>query len=296
MQKTNLNKDNIKILVCCHKPCVLPSNPYNIFFPMHVGASVSKIDLGFQRDDRLNNIPCDSISDKNPNYCELTAMYWAWKNIKKLYPDLEYIGLNHYRRYFSFDKQNHFDDSINCMESEIKHYELDLKTLRNVFKHYDVIVAKQKKFSYSLFIEYAVSHYSEDLRSLKTVIDNLYPEYSDSFSYIMTRNNLASLYNMMIMRYSDFDKYCKWLFDVLFELEKIINIEHYTPVQARIWGYMAERLFNVWLYHNKKKTKKMNVVFYSDISSKNSFLMFFSCIRRSVAFLFNRPLKNKPIF
>ena len=46
--------------------------------------------LGYQGDDAGDN-----ISEKNPYYCELTGLYWAWKNL-----DADYIGLAHYRRHF----------------------------------------------------------------------------------------------------------------------------------------------------------------------------------------------------
>lgn len=41
----------------------------------------------------------DNISGKNPDYCELTAQYWAWKNI-----DCDYYGFFHYRRYLTFHR------------------------------------------------------------------------------------------------------------------------------------------------------------------------------------------------
>ena len=88
-------KTRVKILVACHKadPNIIKND---IYFPIQVGKSLnSELDLGFQCDDTGDN-----ISDKNGSYCELTALYWAWKNIK----NVDYIGLCHYRRYFGKKK------------------------------------------------------------------------------------------------------------------------------------------------------------------------------------------------
>ena len=65
----------------------------DVYMPLQVGKALSDVDLGVQGDDEGDN-----ISTKNPNYCELTGLYWAWKNLK----DADYIGLAHYRRYFDF--------------------------------------------------------------------------------------------------------------------------------------------------------------------------------------------------
>ena len=98
------NDDKIKILICTHKRAELPKD--DIFLPIQVGASITNEDLLIQRDDQILKRPCTNISSKNKSYCELTAIYWAWKNIKTLYPDLEYIGLCHYRRFFDFNCKN----------------------------------------------------------------------------------------------------------------------------------------------------------------------------------------------
>ena len=91
--------NDIKILVCCHRECKLPQN--DIYLPIHVGSSISKKDLGIQRDDMIDGRACENISYANNIFCEMTGMYWAWKNIKNLYPEIKYIGLCHYRRYFN---------------------------------------------------------------------------------------------------------------------------------------------------------------------------------------------------
>ena len=77
-------------MIAAHKPYWMPEEP--CYLPVHVGRALHPdIDLGFAGDDTGDN-----ISAKNPHYCELTALYWAWKNLAA-----DYIGLVHYRRYFT---------------------------------------------------------------------------------------------------------------------------------------------------------------------------------------------------
>ena len=78
----------IKILVAAHKLYWMPND--SVYMPIHVGRE-GKADLGYVGDNTGDN-----ISAKNPNYCELTALYWAWKNL-----EADYVGLVHYRRYFT---------------------------------------------------------------------------------------------------------------------------------------------------------------------------------------------------
>ena len=80
----------LKILVAAHKKYPMPQD--EIYFPLHVGKK-GKESIGYTGDDTG-----DHISDKNPNFCELTGLYWAWKNL-----DAETIGLAHYRRHFTVE-------------------------------------------------------------------------------------------------------------------------------------------------------------------------------------------------
>ena len=87
---------NIKIIVATHKKYWMPSD--GIYLPVHVGAEGKfddkgePLDLGYTKDNTGDN-----ISDKNKQFCELTGLYWAWKNLG----EADYIGLAHYRRHFT---------------------------------------------------------------------------------------------------------------------------------------------------------------------------------------------------
>ena len=85
---------SVKIIVATHKKYQMPID--HIYIPLHVGADGKKdaegndLDFGYIKDNTGDN-----ISNLNPSFCELTGLYWAWKNL-----DADYIGLVHYRRHF----------------------------------------------------------------------------------------------------------------------------------------------------------------------------------------------------
>ena len=70
----------LKILVATHQKDILFND--DIYMPIQVGKSLSNTDFGIQGDNTGDN-----ISAKNPYYCELTSLYWAWKNLQ----DFDYI-------------------------------------------------------------------------------------------------------------------------------------------------------------------------------------------------------------
>ena len=65
---------------------------------------------------------------------------------------------------------------------------------------------------------------------------------------------------MFVMKKQLFDEYCSWLFSILFELEKRIDISGYNQYEARVFGFISERLFNVWLEKQQLKVKEVPVV------------------------------------
>ncbi|MFT8647164.1 MAG: DUF4422 domain-containing protein, partial [Liquorilactobacillus nagelii] len=84
-----------EVYIVSHKLVKLPQD--RMYVPIQVGTADENF-TGFVRDNTGDN-----IAAKNPNYCELTAQYWAWKN-----RTADVKGLVHYRRYFSNGKRNFF--------------------------------------------------------------------------------------------------------------------------------------------------------------------------------------------
>lgn len=231
----------IKIYVATHKEYDFPED--DLYVPIHVG-SEGKKDLGYLKDNTGDN-----ISLKNKNYCELTALYWIWKNDTTS----KYVGLAHYRRYFvkktkRVSKDNKFSNLLTRSDVE------------ELMDKYDVVVSNPfRLYVKNVKTKYVQQHYLEDLENCERVLKKLKPEYSEAFDKTMKDKQLC-ICNMFIMSKKLLDEYCEWLFDILFELEKITDLTGYSPLQQRLYGFLSERLFNVWLnYHKELKIGKLPI-------------------------------------
>lgn len=223
-----------------HKQYWMPDD--SIYIPLHVGAE-GKENLGYIKDNTGH-----SISLKNPNFCELTGLYWVWKN-----EGGDYIGLVHYRRYFT--------------RKEVRNIEKKKKQImrasdwKKLLQNYPVIVADRRKY----YIETNRSHYNhahcqEGLSMTEQVIAEICPDYIPAFKKVMNRT-WAHMFNMFVMRHDLCDKYCQWLFNILFELEKRIDISSYNSYEARVYGFVSELLLDVWLEKNQIDYREQNVSF-----------------------------------
>lgn len=280
----------LKILVCYHKPYTLPPLDDGIMLPIQGGKSISDEDLHMQGDNEINGNPCDNISFKNKSYSEMTIVYWAWKNLKKLYPDIKYIGLCHYRRFFAFNDGRLFITDMEASSSSIKDYIADAKKVSKILESGRVIFAKRMIFPLSLCAQYSISHYRRDYDILREVIKEKFPDYYNAFVYVMEKNNKLIPYNMFIMKYDDFEKYCEWSFAVMDEIEKQIDYSNYPPYQKRVFGFIAERLMNIYTVKNKLKPKYLNVYFYdNDNNNKVEHIGFLQrmlrCLQRGINYL-----------
>ncbi len=226
---------NIKIIVATTKKYRMPKDP--IYVPVQVGADLSNApDLPYIKDNTGDN-----ISEKNPRYCELTGLYWAWKNL-----DADYIGLVHYRRYFASDKKKLEGDPFKSI--------IRGKELEKLFEEYSVVVPEKRKYYIeTLYSHYAHTHYEEQLQATRRVMEALHPEYIESYDRVMNRTS-GYMFNMMIMRRDILDKYCEWLFEILAEIEKDRFDKGLSNYQGRYIGRISEIIFNVWMDYQLRNT------------------------------------------
>ncbi len=238
---------NIKILVAEHKPAYHIDNP--LLLPVHVGAALSGANLGIQRDDDGQ----DNISTKNPNYCELTAIYWAWKNL-----DADYYGLFHYRRYLSFaDATDEFTTkpylSIKSAEQKIG---IDQQTIEQVIAGVDAVVPRPEDVSKhrgesNAYLQYKKDHYIADLDICLEYIIEKYPDIAPHVQSV--HEPYVYSYNMFVMKKTVFEEYCEYIFDVLRYFDTQSDISGYDSYQSRVDGFLAERLTSIFVYYLKAR-------------------------------------------
>lgn len=246
---------NAKIIIATHKKYRMPDDP--LYLPLHVGAEGKKdadgnpLDLGYVKDNTGDN-----ISEKNSEYCELTGLYWAWKNL-----DADYLGMVHYRRYFGSDKikVSPLNGVLASVQNKVHLEKIPAKdpfdcilTSEEFFPmldSYDVFVPRKRNYYIeTIYSHYSHTHYEEHLIETRRILLSKYPEYVEGYDKVLNARK-AHMFNMCIMRRDLMERYCAWLFSVLFELEKRTAKKNanLSVFQSRFYGRVSEILFNVWL-------------------------------------------------
>lgn len=247
----------IKVITCTHKAYPMPED--SLYIPVFVGAAgketprwagasgeseggedvFNQASTPFRRDDEGEN-----ISDKNAYYSELTGLYWAWKNL-----DADYIGLAHYRRHFVLRKGAKPPKEVLSAK--------DVGVLLSMYDRNPVFVPQKRNY----YIESLYSHYAHTLDEghlalAAQIIKNRHPAYMPAVEEVYNRR-WGYMWNMFLMAREDMDRYCEWLFSILFELEVRMEksglLSGLSDFEKRLFGRVSEILFNVWLLHNDKE-------------------------------------------
>lgn len=233
---------SVKIIIATHKKYRMPDD--EMYIPVQVGAE-GKDDLGYTRDNTGDN-----ISNLNSQYCELTGLYWAWKNL-----DADYVGLAHYRRHFRV--KNKTKDPFDCV--------LTSKEAEELLKDNDILVTKRRNYYIeTIYDHYVHTLYPEPLDETRKIIEEKCPEYLPAFDKHMKGKTMHA-FNMFVMKKEYFDAYCEWLFDILFELTKRFEGTEYNSFHARYPGRISEVLLDVWMNENGYAYKEVPFVYMEKI-------------------------------
>lgn len=224
------------IYIVTHKPVEIPR--LEGYQPIQVGSAAEAFP-GCVRDDTGDN-----IADKNASFCELTALYWAWRNTGD-----DYKGLVHYRRYFG-------RRPLSSDRRDI----LSFDELKAVLNGCDIVLAKPATYHVSVRDQLLMDCCTpETLDRLDAAMAALHPESLPAYNAVFAGNRVSQ-YNMLFCRGGLYDEYCAWLFPVLFRLEGEIDLTGVGDYQRRLYGFLSERLLNVWALHRRLKVKYAPVV------------------------------------
>ena len=247
---------DIKIVVASHREHDMPKDP--MYLPLYVGASLRRPRQSVSKntdDNADGNVihknalqsnfetagtshyvfdnTGENISDKNETFCELTGLYWAWKNL-----DNEYIGLVHYRRFFAGKNRAYGLDRC-----------IGFSELSNMTSRYDIFLPKKQHYLIeTLRSHYAHTHYASHVEEAEKILYKNYCDHIEDFEYILNRRS-GYMFNMIVMRRDRLDDYCRWLFDILFRLEDVLDLSGLSDYQKRAFGRISELLLNTWIRH-----------------------------------------------
>ena len=216
--------------VVCHRP-----------FPVSQVDMYRKLCVGDYHDDiSASEAEGQNIAQYNPMLNELTALYWIWKNTKS-----EYVGLSHYRRFFSEDGKR-----------------LDAERAGEILRDHDIILAPIR-IGWNLMtnIDKAVGDqlFSDGYHAFRTEIDLHQPEYLQAFIETM-RGSEMFYCNMFVARREIVEEYCEWLFSFLMDAADRIDVSQGNEVQKRTAGYFGEVMWTVWMKkHPELKVYEMGL-------------------------------------
>lgn len=240
---------DIKLFVCCHKPVEVPKQ--SLLVPVQVGAALAGCRFpGFLYDDSGDN-----ISEKNRSYCELTAQYWAWKNVKA-----DYYGFFHYRRYLYPDEGAKLPYRIEKKASLPLLDKLGYGGFAELIPQYDLIVPKGEDMRIPVREHYAKApfHHYRDLEAVEEIVCQKHPQMAAAMeTYLSGTVNYFG--NIHIMSHDVFRDYCAWLFPILEELDNQIDPTDYSVQEQRVNGYLGERLLGVYLTFHRNNLRTLEL-------------------------------------
>lgn len=234
------------------------NNNTNLYIPINCGNLKGTNDwcdkhLHYETDFK------DNIAHLNPKLNEMTAIWCYWKNLMK---NPDYVGFQHYRRFFN---RGDFLD--------IEKYDfIDTKPIPMVFNMSYFTRSPIPNFvPTDVKNGYAICHKIEDWNKMEDLLKKT--PYYVFFEDWSKQNSLSSPCNLFIMKKKMFEEYCNFVFPLLFDLEQKINLEGRDGYQRRALAFISERLTSLFIYSKKQqgyKSKTIETMYFEDWKPQNS--------------------------
>ena len=196
---------------------------------------VSSVLLGCSRNEdkelEKNADFCDNvgeqISSRNPDYCEMTAFYWVWKNRMTVVKD--YVGICHYRRILDIteeDRQRMLENDVDVV------LPFPMIHLPDICEHHTRYIRE------------------EEWQIMLQALKELYPDYADAYESIFSGSYFYN-YNLVIAKKAVFENYCAWVFPLLIRTEELCIMKKIKR-SARYLAYISESLLAFYFLYHKE--------------------------------------------
>lgn len=234
----------IEIYVATHK---------NSFFPQDEGyLPIFSAEKNKSKNKFLLDNTGDNISYLNDSFCELTSHYWIYKNTFS-----DFVGLNHYRRFFSFKSdfcQSYYkyDENGSIIVKDGDKI-ASSKDIMESLKEFDIIVGSKWNLGSLAKHQYRDCHNIDDLFSLRHIVKDISPSFIDAYDFFWNECCEMIPCNMICCSRDIFNEYSSWLFSILLEMNKSKFYMGYDNYQKRVFGFLSERLLNIWILKNRER-------------------------------------------
>ena len=173
----------------------------------------------------------DNISDKNRNYCELTATYYAWKH-----SNAAYKGICHYRRILDIS-------------------DMQIQALLEKKQEWDVIMPYPSVQYPDISAQHTRYVKEGDWNAMLQALQETAPEYLEAYEeYVATGGQFFNNFNILIAKAPVFDDYCSFLFRVLRRTEELTTPKGWERAD-RFAGYLGENLTTIYFIKKREILK-----------------------------------------
>lgn len=202
-------------------------------FPEYVSSILlgcaSNVDKSLERSVEYCDHTGENISAKNPDYCEMTAFYWVWKNRIPVLNAEDYVGIYHYRRMLDLTE----DDKKRILKHQV-----------DVVLPFPMIHLPDIREHHGRYMS------EEEWQIMLFAMKELYPDYAEAYEDIFSGIYLYN-YNLILARKKIFADYCAWVFPLLFRTEELC-VSGGLKTTRRYLAYMSESLLAFYFLYHKE--------------------------------------------